>query len=134
MDTHISGPRKLSYGSQVSLQIAFALFGTTVAGTRLIVQTFGASPKTPLLVRIQGQIKTAFDGTTPAFTLQETNTDNSSPVSLALIAGFTAGKLNLFFFLTVDKKYSLIYTPGGGGTVGEAYYSIELAGMGQLPV
>lgn len=119
MDTKITGPRENGFGAVLSQIIVGALFGTAADGTSRIVKTQGASPTTPLLVRITGQIKTAFNGVGAVFTLQQTDLDGTNASSLATIAGFTAGKFSLYFFLTADKIFNLIYagnTAGGDDT------------------
>lgn len=121
MNSHITGNRaKLGYGAVVSMNIASAIFGTTPSGTTLILETEGATPTTPLMVRITGHIPTAFDGQGAVFTLQQTDLDGGNATSLATIAGFTAGKFSLSFILTSNKRFNLVYagnTAGGDVTV-----------------
>jgi hypothetical protein len=114
MDSHIQGPRGVgAIGATLSHIIASAVFGDG-DGTKKICQTDGASAENPLFVRISGQIVTAFDGTVAVFTLQQTDTDGANPTTLAQISSFSAGKFDLYFFLTADKIFNLIYAADSG--------------------
>jgi hypothetical protein len=127
-------------GSVLSVITVGIKFGDAALVAKEFFRTDGAKPsligqiptkKNPLLVRFLGQIVTAFDGTAPAFTVTETNLDDSGSVSIAAIAGYTAGLFSSHKFLTVDKKYKLTYTIASAGpTAGEAYFSIWVAGPG----
>lgn len=96
--------------------------------------------KYPLLLKVFGYIIQAFNGTTPAFTLVETNPDDSGSVNLVTLNGgggtfafgaTTAGtSLTAVKVLTADKKYKLTWNSPGDTTTGEAYYFIELVGSG----
>lgn len=152
MDTHIRGPRGATkgvyqnqpLGSVLSVITVGIKFGDAAVVAKEFFRTDGAktsagsttawqipTKRNPLLVRFFGQIVTAFDGTAPAFNLLETNLDDSGSVTIANIAGFTAGLFSSHKYLSVDKKYKLTYTIATGApTVGEAYYSVWVAGPG----
>jgi hypothetical protein len=135
MDSHVTGPRgRNAYGAIVTAIGFGAARGDAAQTGKEITRTQGASVKNPLLVEIFGHIRTAFDGTAPAFSLVETNLDGSGAATLANIAGFAGGKFALSFVLTVDKIYKVVYTPPGDGTVGEGFYFLKVTGPGQLPV
>lgn len=111
-----------------------ALPGTVPA---IAAQTVAAPKKFPLFINFKGYLIAGFDGTGPAFTLTETNLDDSGGVTIANLAAFSAnaaaGNFSAFKVLTVDKKYKLTYTPATGGpTTGEGYFFIELCGPGAM--
>lgn len=147
MDTHMKGPRgKNAQGAIPSTIIVGAKYGDAAIATVEIFRTDGANTglgpvqpnpapgfakKYPIRISIFGHILTAFDGTGPVFTLTENNLDGTGGTTIASIASFAGGKFTLEKILTVDKKYSLTYTPGTvNPTVGEAYYAISVVGPG----
>jgi hypothetical protein len=149
MESHIVGVRgatkganqSIPYGSVLSMVSVGIKFGDAAVATKEIFRTTGAkttlvgpnipSKKFPLFVRFFGHIPTAFDGTAPVFSLVETNIDDSGSVTIANIAAFAAGLFSSHKFITVDKKYKLLYTPATGApTVGEGYYGIWVCGPG----
>ena len=157
MDTHILGPRGRNAKGSVQSGIAAGIkFGDPAVASVEIFRTLGASSglgpinalspamtipgitakKFPLLLKVYGQIITGFDGAAPVFSLIETNLDDTGSVTLVNLAAFTGGNVTGAILpfttkvLVVDKKYKLLYTPGAGGTVGEAYFFIQVMGPG----
>jgi hypothetical protein len=114
MDTHIQGPRAGgAIAAVISAIIARASFGDA-DGTTKLFQTVGAALDAPLFVRISGHIVTAFDGTNAVFTLQETALDGTGAVTRAQISSFSSGKFSLYYILTADKIYNLIFAADEG--------------------
>src|SRR4051812_39068520 len=104
MDTHMKGCRGANtQGAVVSSITAGAKFGDAALVTKEIFRTDGASSglgpipsmpgigkKFPLLIEIVGNIITAFNGTSPGFSLTETNLDDTGSVTIiANLAAFT---------------------------------------------
>ena len=114
MDTHILGPRNQGHGAVLSHLIVGALVGDTADGTVLVMKTDGATPATPLFVRITGQIVTTFNGTTPTFSIVQTDLDGSNSVTRAQISSFSAGKFEVYFFLTADKIFNFVFAEDVG--------------------
>jgi hypothetical protein len=128
MDTHILGPRGgPSMGAVVSAQGVRVAFGDSPSSGHDICKTVGATPKNPLWVRVTGAVTTAFDGTSPVVKIIICDLDGSNPVDLATIAA-----PNKTVMITKDKLLEFVYTPGGGGSAGEAGYLIEVVGKGVL--
>lgn len=136
MDSHIVGPRgKNGYGSIQTVSGKRIAFGDAAQTGLEIMRTAGASVESPLLLKFTGLIPTAFDGTSPAFSLVETDLDGTGAVTIANIAAFSSGAFAASKVLIVDKIYKLVYTPATGSpTAGIGTYVIELSGLGQLSI
>lgn len=131
MDTHFVGPATNGYGAVPVQRALRTKFGTTAAGSRVLLKTTGASPDKPLLVELLSVIKTAFNGTAPAVSITSTLLDGTGAATEIAIAGIVTNGPFQTRVITADRIYSVLYTPATGSpTAGDIYSFARVAGPG----
>lgn len=131
MDTHFVGPAVNGYGAVPVQRILRTKYGTTPAGSRVLLKTTGASPANPLLVELLSVVKTAFNGTTPVVSITSTLLDGTDAATEIAIGGIVTNGPFQTRLITADRIYKVLYTPATGSpTAGDIYSAARVAGPG----
>lgn len=135
MDSHCIGPAVNGFGSIAGMRGLQTKFGVTASGAanrRKLLETYGASPSTPLLVSLLQVQVTAFNGTAPNVLLISENKDGSGTTTELNIAALVAGQAPKTYLITQDKNYYVQYTlPTGSPTAGEIWSMAWVQGLGR---